>query len=121
MQFKDKNKEVIMMILLFSIYFIVDTIFFVKPTAPFLRSRQMYSFVFGVLIHKYYNNFILYFKNIKYITINIIIGILMMIITQTMKTTQIIITTKHQIILKTKIKLITQIIQQMKVLIKNTK
>lgn len=47
---KDNNKRVCAFIAAFAVWFIIDSLFFTVADAPFLRARQMPSFVLGILM-----------------------------------------------------------------------
>ena len=69
----------------FAIWFVLDSIFFVNPNMPFLRARQMLSFPCGVLIAQHMNEIVRYLtkvKSILFFIVGAISCILFMAITQ---------------------------------------
>lgn len=81
-----QNKETVLLIILFGVYFIVDSLFFADPTMPFLKARQMLSFPLGYMMAVYKNKVIksnrFTFKNIVIFVSAGIIGVIFMGITQ---------------------------------------
>ena len=49
---KTKINELWLLLIVFTAWFIVDSIFFANPDMPFLRARQMMSFPLGMMIAK---------------------------------------------------------------------
>jgi len=49
---KTKINERWLLLIVFTAWFIIDSIFFASPDMPFLKARQMYSFAFGMMIAK---------------------------------------------------------------------
>ena len=47
---KDGKRQIIVLFVAFTIWFVVESVFFANPDMPFLRARQMLSFPTGVLL-----------------------------------------------------------------------
>lgn len=46
----DKKKQLILFIVSFIVWFVVESVFFANPDMPFLRARQMLSFPCGIIL-----------------------------------------------------------------------
>lgn len=46
----DGKRQIVMFISAFSIWFVLETVFYANPTMPFLRARQMFSFPCGIVL-----------------------------------------------------------------------
>ena len=66
---------------IFTIWFVIDTLFFASNTAPFLRARQMYAFLSGIVISHNKEHSVKIINTTLFIGLNLIIGITWMGIT----------------------------------------
>lgn len=78
---KDNKKRVCTFITAFVAWFIIDSLFFVVVDAPFLRARQMPSFILGVLMALKKEERKKVLKNNVAIVANIIIGVVFLGVT----------------------------------------
>lgn len=80
---KDKNKRFLYFVISFFVWFIADSLFFASISAPFLRARQMWAFLLGIIISHRKNESENVFRKWIFIFSNLILGLGMMICTNT--------------------------------------
>ena len=79
--FRENVKRINYLAVSFAIWFIIDSVFFVSSEAPFLRARQMFTFLSGVIIANKKKEAEQLFSNPLFMIIQGVIGVLFLGIT----------------------------------------
>ena len=77
------NKKLLYMGFAYGIWFILDSLFFAPVSAPFLRARQMWAFLLGIIISSKKEYAEILFEKWSIIFVNLMLGLGMMIYTNT--------------------------------------
>lgn len=77
------NKRLLYIGIAYSIWFILDSLFFASISAPFLRARQMWAFLLGIIVSHKKEGTEIVFGKWPFIFVNLFLGLGMMLYTNT--------------------------------------